>query len=136
MQWCSEHHQLGVCIPGSGRIVDRIGRRVLVHYYDQCWILQSVAPRFLWPKQCLGQCEQGERSAAENELADVASRLPKERIEDVLRSSLKRGMLRRPKTHGEHTGRREHLTYDRICGYDVGAEEPWHTSSMHGGGAL
>jgi hypothetical protein len=39
----------------------------------------------MWPKQCLSQSEQGERSAAENELADVASRLPAERIEDVLR---------------------------------------------------
>ena len=58
---------------------------MLVHYYDQCWILPSVAPRFMWPKQCLSQSEQGERSAAENELADVASRLPAERIEDVLR---------------------------------------------------
>lgn len=71
--------------PEAGRIVHGTGLGVLQHYYDCEQILRAAADRFPWPTCMLPPDLRDSRERSNRELLEVASRLPPERLGDVLR---------------------------------------------------
>lgn len=71
--------------PEAGRIVHGTGLGVLAHYYDGEQILRAAMDRFPWPSQMLPPELRDARQREQSELLSVLSRLPADRVGDVLR---------------------------------------------------
>jgi integrase len=72
--------------PGCGVIVHGCGTpRVMQHYRDDFRVLEAAADQFPWPENMLASNEREARQRLTHELLILVSRLPPERVRDVVK---------------------------------------------------
>jgi hypothetical protein len=77
--------QWSIASPEAGRIVHGSGLGMMAHYLDPFETLVNAMPRRRWPAAMLTPAELDERHSREHSLAELAQRLPLDRLDDLLK---------------------------------------------------